>query len=93
VGWRIDIDADHLLELGGEFGIVGEFERAHPMGLEPVPLPEAPHREGADLHCLGHRWRSPMGRLMWRQLVSQGNDTIDALDRQERDARGPGLRG
>ena len=32
-----------------------------------------------------------MGRLMRRRLVGQGNDTIDGLGRQRRDARGPGL--
>ena len=46
VGWRIDIEADDLLELLGEFGIVGELERAHPMRLQPVPLPDATHRGG-----------------------------------------------
>jgi len=46
VGGWIDIEADHLFELLGEFGIVGELERAHPVGLQPVPLPDAPHEEG-----------------------------------------------
>jgi hypothetical protein len=32
-----------------------------------------------------------MGRLMRRLLVGQGNDTIDGLGRQGRDARGPGF--
>ena len=53
VGGWIDIEADHLFELLGEFGIVGELERAHPVGLQPVPLPDAPHRGGADPHRLG----------------------------------------
>ena len=43
VGWRIDIEADDLLELLGEFGIVGELKRAHPMRLQPVPRPDAAH--------------------------------------------------
>jgi hypothetical protein len=61
------------------------------MRLEPVPLPDAPHRGRADPHRLGHRRRGPMGRLMRRLLVGQGNDTIDGLGRQGRDARGPGF--
>jgi hypothetical protein len=32
-----------------------------------------------------------MGRRMRRGLVGQGNDAIDGLGRQGRDARGPGL--
>src|SRR5439155_19742542 len=66
-------------------------ERAHPMGVEPVPLPDAPHRGGTDPYHLGHRRRGPMGRLMRRRLVGQGNNTIDGRSRQRRDARGPGL--
>ena len=91
VGGRIDIETDHLLELLGEFGVVGKLERAHPMGLQPVPLPDASHRRGTDPNRLGHRRRGPMGRLMRRRLISQGNDAIDGLGRQRRDARGSGL--
>src|SRR5256886_6860692 len=74
------LEADDFLELVGEFGIVGELERAHPMRLQPVPLPDAAHRGRADPHRLGHRWRAPMGRLMRRrseeltsELQSQSN--------------------
>ena len=91
VGGWIDIEADHLFELLGEFGIVGELERAHPVGLQPVPLPDASHRRRADPHRFGHRRRGPMGRLMRRLLVGQGNDTINRRGRQGRDAPGPGL--
>ena len=91
VGRRIDIETDDFLELLGEFGIVGELERAHPMRLQPVPLPDAPHRGRADPYRLGHRRRGPMGRLMRRRLVGQGHDPIDGRSRQGRDARGPGL--
>ena len=34
---------------------------------------------------------APVGRRMRRGLVGQGNDAIDGLGRQGRDARGPGL--
>jgi len=91
VGGRIDIEADDLLELLGEFGIVGELERPHPMRLQPVSLPDASHRGGADPHRFGHRRRGPMGRLMRRSLIGQGHDTIDGRSLQRRDARGPGL--
>ena len=91
MGRRIDVEANDILELLGEFGVVGELEGAHPMRLEPVPFPDAPHRGGADPYRLGHRRRGPMGRLMRRLLVGQGDDTINGRGRQGRDARGPGL--
>jgi len=40
-----------------------------PDAAEALPLPDAPHRGGADPHRLGHRHRGPMGRLMRRLLV------------------------
>src|SRR5580692_4390278 len=62
-----------------------------PDAAEALPLPDAPHRGGADPHRLGHRRCGPMGRLMRRSLVGRGNDAIDGLGRQGRDARGAGL--
>src|SRR6478736_2499250 len=40
MGRRIDVEANDILELLGEFGVVGELECAHPMRLKPVPLPD-----------------------------------------------------
>jgi hypothetical protein len=91
MGRRIDIEADDFLELVGEFGVVGERERPHPMRLQSVPRPDAAHRGRADLHRLGHRRRGPMGRLMRRGSVGQRHHPIDGLGRQRRDARGPRL--
>ena len=91
MGRRIDVETNHILELLGEFGVVGELECAHPMRLQPVPVPDAPHRGGANPHRLGHRRCGPMGRLMRRGLVGQANDAIDGRGRQGRDARGSGL--
>ena len=91
MGWWVDIEADHILELVGEFGVVGDLERAHSMRLKPLPHPDAPHRGRADPHRLGHRRGAPVGRLMRRRLVGQGHHPIDGLGRQRRDPRGAGL--
>ena len=91
MGRRIDIEPDYLLELVGELGIVGELEGAHPMRLQPVPDPDAAHRGRTDPHRLGHGRRRPMGRFVRRGLVGQGNNAIDGLGRQWRDARRPRL--
>src|SRR4051794_13475347 len=64
---------------------------AHPMRLKSLPGPDPPYRGRADPHRLGHHRGTPVGRLVRRRLVCQGNDTIDGLGRQWRDARGPGL--
>jgi hypothetical protein len=81
MGRRIDVEANDILELVGEFGIVGDLERAHPMRLQPVSLPDAPHRGRANPYRLGHRRGAPVGRLMGRRLVGQRDDPIDGLGR------------
>ena len=63
VSRRIDVEADDVLELGGEVRIVGQLELAHPMGLETMRSPDALHRADADPDRLGHRRRGPVGRL------------------------------
>src|SRR5207248_1355838 len=49
---RINVEANDLLEFVGKFGVVGDLKGAHPMRLEPVPLPHPPHRGRADPHVL-----------------------------------------
>ena len=60
------------------------------MRLEPVPVPDAAHRGGADPIALAIAGAVPMGCLMRRRLIGHSNDTVDGLG-QGRDARGPGL--
>ena len=91
MGGRVDIEPDHLLELVGEFGVVGELEGAHPMRLQTLPGPDPAHRGRADPDRPGHRRRGPVGRLMRRRLIGQFNHPVDRFGRQRCDARGPGL--
>src|SRR5262249_11660345 len=60
MGRWIDIKANDILELVGKSGVVGELERAHPMGLQPVALPDAPHRGRTDPTVL-----AIAGALQW----------------------------
>ena len=60
VGWRIDIEADHLLELLGEFGIVGELERATRCGWSQCPFQMRRTEEG----LTPSPWPSP-ARSQW----------------------------
>lgn len=54
------IETDDFLELIGEFRVVGDLERAHPMRLKPLPHPDAPHRGRADPTAL-----AIAGALQW----------------------------
>jgi hypothetical protein len=91
MGRRIDVEADDLPELVGELRVVGDLEGAHPVRLQPLPGPDAPHRGGTDPHRLGHRWGGPVGCLVRRGLVGQRDHPIDHLRRQRRKPRRPGL--
>lgn len=43
VGGWVHVQADHILDLGGEGGIARAFERAQPMRLEAVSVPDPLH--------------------------------------------------
>src|SRR5262249_27921845 len=58
--WRIDIELDDVLELGGELRIVGQLELAHPVWLQAVPAPDALHRTDADADRLCHHGAGPV---------------------------------
>ena len=45
---RIDIEPDHVAQLVDELRVVGELELPPAVRLQPVRLPDAPHRAGAD---------------------------------------------
>ena len=91
MGRRIDVEADHVLELVGEFGVVGDLEGPHPMRLQPLSHPDPSHRRGTDPDRLGHRRRGPMSRRVRRCLVGQRHHPIHRRRRQGRNARRPGL--
>jgi peptide/nickel transport system permease protein len=52
---RIDIQADDVLELGGELGIARAFEGPDAVRLEVVSLPDALHRAQRNPGLPGHR--------------------------------------
>ena len=54
MGRRVDIEADDVLELGHELGIVRELEAADAVRRQAVRLPDALHRGHADAGRLGH---------------------------------------
>ena len=79
-GGRIEVEADHVLDLGDEVGIVGHLEAAHEMRLEPVLVPDALHAGMADADLGRHRAYAPMrgvgGALLHRLLDDLELDLI-----------------
>src|SRR5512144_404202 len=45
---RVDVEADHVLQLVGKLRIVGELELADPVRRETMAAPDALHRGDAD---------------------------------------------
>ena len=48
----IDIEADDVAQLVDELRVVGELEPSPAVRLQPMRLPDAPNRAGADAGCL-----------------------------------------
>ena len=68
VGRRVDIEADDVAQLVDELRIVGQLELPPAVGLQPVRLPDAAHRAGADAGGLRHHVGGPVRRLARRVL-------------------------
>ena len=88
---RIDVEADHVLQLVGELRVVGELELAHPVWCQAVAVPDALHRGNADAGGPGHRRRRPVGRLAGRIAGRPFDHARDHRLVQGRLARRPGL--
>src|SRR5262245_10182131 len=91
MGRRVDIEADDVLELGHELGIVRELEAADAVRRQAVRLPDALHRGHADAGRLGHGGSGPVVRLVRRLDGGQGHDPVDDLLAERRHPRGTGL--
>jgi hypothetical protein len=63
VGGRIDIKPHYVVQFLDEVGIVGELEATEPVRLQPVRMPNALNRTGADTDLLGHHGSGPMRRF------------------------------
>ena len=88
---RSDIQADHVLELGGEVGIGRALEGAQAMGLQLVSLPDALHRAQRHAHRLGHGAAGPMRGFARRLAAGQCDQLLDDGGGQRRLARFAGL--
>ncbi len=60
MGRRVHVEADDVLDLVGEGGIIGALEGPDAVRLEAVSLPDPLHRAQAQAHGLGHRPAGPV---------------------------------
>src|SRR5690606_37586263 len=79
VRWRVEVEANDVLQLQGELGVVAQLEGPHEMRFEPVRAPDAADGRGADLRHLGHVTRAPLGRVRWVLLRRESHDLCDLL--------------
>ena len=84
---RVHVEADDVLDLLGELGIVGALEGANGVRLQPVRLPQALNGAQADADGFGHRAAGPMRRLARRLGAGQVQDLGDNLGRKRSAAR------
>ena len=91
VGRRVHVEADDVLDLLGEGGVVGALEGSQSMRLQPVRLPDALDRPQREAHGSGHGASGPMGRLSRRLGAGQRQHLGDGRQRHGSRARRPGL--
>ena len=84
VSRRIHVKANDVLDLLGEFGIVGAFERAQAVGLKTMSRPQALDGSKRNVERLGHRAAGPMGGLSGRFRTGQLQHFRDGLCGQRR---------
>jgi len=66
---RIDVETDDILQLVGEFGIIGDLEASHPMRLQPLPRPDRHTEEELTPTAL-----ASAGAVQW--VVACGGDWL-----------------
>ena len=84
---RVHVEADDVLDLVGEFGIVGALEGANAVRLQPMRLPQALHSAQADADGFGHGAAGPMRGVTWPLEAGQVHDLGDDLGRKRSAAR------
>lgn len=69
-GW-VHIETDDILDLLGEFGIIGALERPQTMRLEAMGVPQTLDGAQRDADGLGHRVARPMGGFGRRNVADR----------------------
>lgn len=91
VSRQINIEADDVVQFVDELRIVGELELAPAVGPQPVRLPDAAHRAGADAGRGRHHVGCPVRRLARRVLQGQCHHALGDFRSEWGNARGARL--
>jgi len=79
---RVQVEPDHLAQLGDERRILGQLESPHTMRRKPVRGPDALHGSQGDADRLRHHAAGPVRRLARRLLVGQLYYAVDRGGRE-----------
>jgi hypothetical protein len=91
VGRRIDVEADHVVQLGNERRVGGQLEGPPAVRRQAVLLPDLLHRGDGEARGGGHGARRPVGRLVRRLALGQTDHRGDPLRLQGRASGRAGL--
>ena len=84
---RVHVEADDVLDLGGEGRVIGLLEGSDAMGLEAMSLPDALNGAQTDADGFGHHATRPMGCGFGRVAAGQRQYLGNGRGRQRRLAR------
>ena len=84
---RVEIQANHVLELLGKARIVRQFEGRHQMRLQAMGLPDRVNARRRDAHRLGHRSQAPVCGVRRRLCLGLRDDPGDHCRAERRLAR------
>ena len=91
MGWRIDVEADDIVQFGGKLRVTRQLELPVAMGLQTMCLPDAADGAGADAAGLCHHVGRPVYRFARRISECQRDHPFNRVGTKRRNARRPGL--
>ena len=88
--WRIEIEPDHVLHLGGEVLVARDLEGVDQVRLEPVRPPDPLHAAIRDVGGRRHAAQAPMGCIRRFLVQRHVHHLFDLIRRQRLDPRWAG---
>ena len=79
---RIEIEADHVLDLFDKALVGGELERLDQVRLETVRVPDPLHAGVGQAHRSRYGAHAPVGRARWFLMQGQMEDALDHRGRE-----------
>src|SRR5271168_5293762 len=76
MGGRTQVKPHDVFEFFGKERIVAQLEAANPVRLDPVLMPDAPHRSFARAAGFSHESRAPVRRVGRNRLGGERHDAL-----------------